>query len=74
MNYISSEKNQYAYKLESFEKYWNYVGNERKITYTNLDVGDYIFKVKVSNNDGLWNKKPIELIITILLPCWQIVC
>ncbi len=52
LNYILPEKNQYAYKLEGFDKNWNFVGNKRSATYTNLDPGEYILKVKASNNDN----------------------
>ena len=50
---------------------WNYVGHKRSATYTNLDQGDYIFKFKASNNDGVWNEVPLELKITILPPWWK---
>ena len=71
INYTRPEKNQYAYYLEGLEKSWNYVGNQRSATYTNLDYGDYVFKLKAANNDGLWNEKPLELKITILPPWWK---
>ena len=71
INYTRPEKNQYAYYLEGLEKSWNYVGNQRSATYTNLDYGDYVFKLKAANNDGLWNEKPLRLKITILPPWWK---
>ncbi|MGJ8761353.1 MAG: hybrid sensor histidine kinase/response regulator transcription factor [Polaribacter sp.] len=71
INYTRPEKNKYAYYLEGLEKSWNYVGNQRSATYTNLDYGDYVFKLKAANNDGLWNEKPLELKITILPPWWK---
>ena len=66
LNYISSQKNQYAYKLEGFDRDWTYAGEERKVTYTNLDPGEYVLHVKASNNDGLWNEHGsfIKIIIT----------
>lgn len=70
INYTRPEKNQYAYYLEGLEKTWNYVGNKRSTTYTNLDYGDYVFKLKAANNDGVWNPKSLELKITILPP-WR---
>ncbi len=73
LNYIASQKNQYAYKLEGFDKDWNYVGSLRTATYTNLNPGDYIFRVKGSNNDGIWNEEGIALYITITPPFWQTV-
>jgi hypothetical protein len=71
LNYISPQMNQYAYKLEGFDKNWNYVGNNRTATYTNLDPGEYTFKVKGSNNDGVWNSKNTTLKITITPPFWK---
>ena len=69
INYICPANNQYAYKMENFEKKWNYVGNKKEATYTNLDPGEYMFRVKASNNDGLWNEKGTSLKIKIL-PAW----
>lgn len=71
VNYTRPEKNQYAYYLEGLEKSWNYVGNTRSATYTNLDYGNYTFKLKVANNDGIWNDTPLTLKITILPPWWK---
>jgi len=71
LNYNLPEKNQYAYKLEGFDKDWNPVANKRTATYTNLDGGEYIFRVIGSNNDGLWNKKGASLRIIITPPFWQ---
>ncbi|RAK02363.1 signal transduction histidine kinase [Larkinella arboricola] len=71
LNYSLPEKNQYAYQLEGFEKEWNYVGNTRTATYTNLDPGEYIFRVKASNNDGIWNEQGTALRITITPPFWH---
>ncbi|WP_348810690.1 hybrid sensor histidine kinase/response regulator [Flavobacterium maritimum] len=70
LNYIHPEKNQFAYKLEGFDKNWNYLGDQRKATYTNLNPGTYIFRVKASNNDGVWNEKGTTLKITITPPFW----
>ena len=71
LNYTQPEKNQYAYKLEGFDKDWNYVAARRTATYTNLDAGDYTFRVKASNNDGIWNEQGTSLIIHILPPWWE---
>lgn len=70
LNYTLSPKNQYAYKLEGFDKDWNYIGNRRRATYTNLDPGTYTFRVKASNNDGVWNEKGTSIIIKVLPPFW----
>lgn len=72
LNYFHPEKNQYAYMLEGFNDEWLTAdGNLRKATYTNLDPGEYTFRVKASNNDGVWTPTPLELHITILPPFWR---
>ncbi len=66
LSYIQSEKNEFAYIMEGFDENWRFVKNKRTATYTNLDPGRYIFRVKACNNDGVWNEtgKAIEIIIT----------
>ncbi|MBI9071098.1 MAG: response regulator [Melioribacteraceae bacterium] len=71
LNYTHPEKNQYAYMLEGFEDDWIYSGNRRNVTYTNLDAGDYVFRVKAANNNGVWNNKGIELLIRVHPPFWK---
>lgn len=71
LNYINSKNNQYAYMLEGFDERWNYVGNQNKATYTNLDPGSYILKVKASNNDGIWNEGGRSIIINITPPYYR---
>ncbi|MDZ7723055.1 MAG: two-component regulator propeller domain-containing protein [candidate division KSB1 bacterium] len=71
LNYISPEKNQYAYMMQGFESSWNYVGSRRTATYTNLDPGRYVFKVKASNNDGIWNETGASVNILIHPPFWK---
>ena len=70
LHYSNPEKNQYAYKLEGLDPKWNYVGNKRYATYTNLKPGNYLFKVKASNNDGVWCKCNKALYIRINPPFW----
>ncbi len=70
LNYSTSENNHYAYKLEGFNNDWIYVGNNKSATYTNLNPGKYIFKVKASNNDGQWGDKVSSLELIIKPPFW----
>lgn len=70
VNFTRANNNKYAYYLEGFENDWNYVGNSRSATYTNLSPGSYTFHVKASNNDSVWTEKPLALPITILAPWW----
>ena len=72
LSYINTLKNKYAYKLEGFNADWVYTdGYSRKVTYTNLDPGEYTFRVKASNNDGVWNEEGIAVKIIVLPPFWQ---
>ncbi len=71
ISYTRPEKNQYAYFLEGFENTWNYVGSKTSATYTNLESGDYTFKLKASNNDNVWNKASVILKIHVLPPWWK---
>ncbi|GAA0557087.1 hybrid sensor histidine kinase/response regulator transcription factor [Chitinophaga japonensis] len=72
LSYFHPEKSRYAYQLEGFNKEWLYTGGQQRIaTYTNLDPGEYIFRVKASNNDGVWTPQPLELHIKILPPFWR---
>ncbi len=71
LDFVSPKKNFYAYKMEGFDEDWIYSGNRRFVTYTNLDPGNYVFRVKGSNNDGVWNEKGTSLKIIITPPFWK---
>jgi signal transduction histidine kinase/ligand-binding sensor domain-containing protein/ActR/RegA family two-component response regulator len=71
LNYLYPKKNSFAYKLEGFDNDWHYVGQQRIATYTNLDPGRYVFRVKAANNDGVWNEKGTSIRIFIRPPWWQ---
>ncbi len=63
--------NSYAYFLKGFDKDWTYKDfTQRYITYTNLNPGKYIFEVKGSNSDAVWNNKVTSLTIIIRHPWW----
>ncbi|MGD2085918.1 MAG: two-component regulator propeller domain-containing protein [Candidatus Aminicenantes bacterium] len=70
LNYIHSQNNEYAYMMEGLEEDWNYFGKRRFVTYANLAPGDYIFRVKASNNHGIWNEDGVSLKIRVLPPFW----
>ena len=70
LSYCSPEKIQYAYMLEGFDRDWNYVGNQNRATYTNLPAGTYTFRVKATNNDGIWSDNEAELKIIVHPPFW----
>jgi len=71
LSYTAPAKNRYRYLLEGFENQWNEIESDRRFaTYTNLNPGDYVFWVKGSNNDGVWNEDGTTLHITITPPWW----
>lgn len=72
LNFRHPEKNSYAYMLEGFDKNWMTTDfSRRSATYTNLSHGTYTFRVKASNNDGIWNDSGTAIAITILPPWWE---
>jgi ligand-binding sensor domain-containing protein/serine phosphatase RsbU (regulator of sigma subunit) len=71
LHYSNPSKNKYAFKLENYEDEWRYVGDVRIATYTNLDPGEYVFRVKGSNNDGLWNEEGKSIRLIIKPPWWR---
>lgn len=70
-DFQAAQKNQYAYKLEGFNDDWIMAGNRRYATYTNLPGGEYIFRVKASNSDGVWNETGVSIPVIITPPVWQ---
>lgn len=71
LNYTNPQKNQYAYQLTGVDKDWVFSGTRRLASYTNIGPGTYLFKVKASNNDGVWNEKGTSIHIIILPPWWR---
>ncbi len=70
LHYSRPYKNKYSYMLQGYDKTWHN-NNLRFATYTNLDPGNYDFKVKAANSDGVWNYKGTSLKIIILPPWWK---
>jgi len=72
LDFTSPSDNQYAYILEGIEDEWHIVDSRRRVaSYTNLAPGEYVFRVRGSNNDGVWNNVGTELHIFISPPYWQ---
>lgn len=71
LSYTNAEKNQYAYKLEGFDKDWIVSGTQRSAVYTNLDGGEYTFRVKAANSDGVWNEAGASVKLIIKPPFWE---
>lgn len=71
LDYSSPDKNQYQYRLEGFEDSWIDAESFRRATYTNLPAGDYVFRVRASNNDGLWNETGAAVSLRVIPPPWR---
>jgi len=70
LHYSYPLKNKHAYQLENFDEDWVYIDNQRRANYTNLDPGEYIFKVKVANSDGIWSDEIAQVKIIVEPPLW----
>ncbi|VAX23981.1 diguanylate cyclase/phosphodiesterase (GGDEF & EAL domains) with PAS/PAC sensor(s), partial [hydrothermal vent metagenome] len=70
IHFSRPDKNRLLYKLESVDDEW-LVGDRRFASYTNLDPGDYVFNLKGSNGDGIWNEKTRKINIHIAAPWYN---
>ena len=71
LDYTAPERNQYAYMMEGLDKDWVYIGTQRHADYRNLRPGEYVLRVKGSNNDGVWNEEGTSIRITVTPPFWE---
>jgi signal transduction histidine kinase/ligand-binding sensor domain-containing protein/DNA-binding response OmpR family regulator len=72
LSYINARKNRYAYQLTGFDKDWTLTdGRNRRATYTNIDPGSYVFRVRASNSDGVWNDRGITVRVIVRPPFWK---
>ncbi|MFZ3287048.1 MAG: two-component regulator propeller domain-containing protein, partial [Telluria sp.] len=72
LHYADPARNRYVYQLEGFDQDWvDTDAGKRFATYTNLDPGRYVFRVRASNKDGVWSKADTALTITITPPFWK---
>jgi len=71
IQYDNPAKNRFSYKLESYDDSWREVGTQRSAFYYNLPPGNYIFRVKAANSNGVWNETGISLSFKINPPWWK---
>ncbi len=71
LDYVSPEKNKFMFMLEGYDETWSSPTNVRYASYTELSGGTYIFKVKATNSDGIWNEEPQRFIIKVIPPWWR---
>jgi diguanylate cyclase (GGDEF)-like protein len=70
LDFTDPAANRYAYRLEGFDRDWVTAGTGRRATYTNLDGGNYVFRVRAANNDGLWNETPVSIQLHVAPQPW----
>lgn len=72
LHFSDPQNNRFAYQLQGFDQDWVYTDASRRFaTYTNLDAGEYLFRVKAANKDGVWDETGVQLRITITPPFWK---
>ncbi len=72
LDFSAPEKNKYAYKMEGLDKDWIFTNSSRRFaTYTTLPPGEYVFRVKGSNSDGVWNEAGTFINVAIHPPFWM---
>jgi signal transduction histidine kinase/streptogramin lyase len=71
LDFRAPQKNHYAYMLEGFDKNWIQTEDRRSATYTNLPGGQYSFRVKASNGDGVWNATGVSIPLIVTPPLWE---
>ena len=71
LDYSETGNNRYSYMMEGFTDKWLDLGKKNDITFTNLNPGEYVFRVKGKNSNGIWNKKGISIRVIIIPPFWK---
>ncbi|MFZ5552032.1 MAG: two-component regulator propeller domain-containing protein [Bacteroidota bacterium] len=71
LDYVLPEKNLYSYKMEGVDEDWSVPSTRSFANYTDLQGGEYIFRVKATNNDGVWNNEGVAIKIVIIPPFWK---
>ena len=70
MDFAAPSMNQFAYKLEGFDKDWIMLGTERRVSYTDLDAGNYLLRVRAANSAGVWNDTGFAMPVRVAAPPW----
>ncbi|HEX9659480.1 MAG TPA: two-component regulator propeller domain-containing protein, partial [Rhodothermales bacterium] len=71
LHYMNPEKNRFAYQLVGYDEDWVQAGHARTASYTNVPPGEYVFRVKAANADGVWNEDGKAITVIIAPPFWQ---
>jgi signal transduction histidine kinase len=70
LSYTSPQMTAYAYKMKGIDKEWTYLSSNRKVYFTKLATGTYLFEVKAASGNGVWNKNVTRLTVVVLPPFW----
>lgn len=71
LEFTDPQENRYAYMMEGFDKDWVYCGRRREARYTNLDPGEYRFRIRACNSDGVWNVRDASVRVVVVPPFWR---
>ena len=71
LNYVLPQKNRYTHRLEGLDRDWSPVGSETSASYVRIPPGEYLFRVRACNNDGVWNMEGVRLRLRVTPPFWQ---
>lgn len=71
LHFVEPQENQYAYIMEGLDEAWTQARNHHFVAYTTLPPGDYTFRVRASNCDGVWGEKGLDIPIRVLPPWWS---
>ena len=71
LSYILPQKNRYTHRLEGLDRDWSPVGPETSASYVRIPPGEYVFRVRACNNDGVWNEEGVRLRLRVTPPFWQ---
>jgi signal transduction histidine kinase/streptogramin lyase len=71
LNFTEGGRNRYVYRLDGFDRDWIAASADRTARYTSLPAGEYVFRVRASNNDGVWSDREVALAVSVLPPFWQ---
>ncbi|WP_338358526.1 hybrid sensor histidine kinase/response regulator transcription factor [Yeosuana marina] len=71
LSFNAPEMTEYWYKLGGLNDDWIYLGKKHEVSFTGLAPGDYNFKIKSRNNNGIWSEESSELRIDVLPPFWK---
>jgi signal transduction histidine kinase/ligand-binding sensor domain-containing protein/DNA-binding response OmpR family regulator len=70
LDFGSPLNNRYRYRLDGFDADWIEAGGLGRATYTNLDAGEYVFRVRAANADGIWSEQDLTIPVHVAAPPW----